>query len=90
MTLLSARIWAWIAGSIAALVCLPHAHGGAPAGLTGPGLTDMTGGGYWDGDLGVVLSCPGSATAWAMLGDVLAQPAARRTPNAVGLITDFR
>lgn len=51
--------------------------------LSGPGMTDIAGGGSWDGDLGVPLVCNGSPGAtWVMLGDVLGSVQHRRVPNA--------
>ena len=46
--------------------------------LTGPGITNVASGGYWDADLGVTFG------DYVLLGDVIAQPAQRRTPNAIG------
>lgn len=74
---------------------LPGVRVGAPSPLTpltGPTLTPVAGGGYWDADLGVPLLVPsgaganGSLATWLLLGDVAAAggAAVQRTPNVAG------
>jgi hypothetical protein len=50
--------------------------------LTGPNITNITTGGWWDADLGVPLFV-GDST-WILLGDVESLVSIPRTPNAMG------
>lgn len=52
--------------------------------LSGPGLSDITTGGYWDGDLGVPLPIIGDNTSfWLLEGDILGSVDHARIPNAI-------
>lgn len=55
--------------------------------LTGPGLTPLPGGGWWDADLGVPI---GSSAAgwWLVLGDVLGSLTHARVPSAIGYVNN--
>ena len=53
--------------------------------LTGPGITDLSTGGYWDADLGIVFQGPNN-TWFAVEGDVLGSVQHARVPNAIGVV----
>jgi hypothetical protein len=79
------RVMLWLAllANLAS-VCLAD---GTP--LTGPQLTPIRSGGYWDADLGVPIIIPSSACSFIMLGDVLGNVQHARIPNAIGTVMNL-